>query len=369
MNGTDWLDLSNRTFFDFNHLNYAEIVADSSPMVILPSNLAPFPSGLSLDSSKIHFEFSEVPGFTDLTSEAPSPYIIFPDSNSSGTPSSTKVRVHSDRDNGHVLRAANRLVAVLEDLVADLPIIFKNGSTFVIVGGVAYVFNGCRALVQLVEEGHGTQAIIQAQALFEAVVTLCWADRHPEDALNAYSEHDKTIAEYQERISRILDRQATKQSKREDSSQIAYPGNLWTGHMNIGELLLDLDSDWESESDRRHAWLFYRSFSLGQSPAGLNPLRLKAEISETEKRLVYVLGPSNDNMREALVSGMWCLELLGDIVTRHFDNVPTEKQAALRIALKGCWESLQDPLVMKDLGRNDPCPCGGGQKYKYCHGT
>ena len=25
--------------------------------------------------------------------------------------------------------------------------------------------------------------------------------------------------------------------------------------------------------------------------------------------------------------------------------------------------------VEKKVGRNDPCPCGSGKKYKYCHGA
>ena len=25
--------------------------------------------------------------------------------------------------------------------------------------------------------------------------------------------------------------------------------------------------------------------------------------------------------------------------------------------------------AMKKVGRNDPCPCGSGKKYKKCHGT
>ncbi|MBQ5700827.1 MAG: SEC-C domain-containing protein [Alistipes sp.] len=24
--------------------------------------------------------------------------------------------------------------------------------------------------------------------------------------------------------------------------------------------------------------------------------------------------------------------------------------------------------VEKKVGRNDPCPCGSGKKYKHCHG-
>ncbi|MBR0094072.1 MAG: SEC-C domain-containing protein, partial [Synergistaceae bacterium] len=27
-----------------------------------------------------------------------------------------------------------------------------------------------------------------------------------------------------------------------------------------------------------------------------------------------------------------------------------------------------DPRKVQKVGRNDPCPCGSGKKYKYCHG-
>jgi len=31
-------------------------------------------------------------------------------------------------------------------------------------------------------------------------------------------------------------------------------------------------------------------------------------------------------------------------------------------------ENTQQPKRAKKLGRNDPCPCGSGKKYKHCHG-
>ena len=31
-------------------------------------------------------------------------------------------------------------------------------------------------------------------------------------------------------------------------------------------------------------------------------------------------------------------------------------------------ENTQQPKRTKKLGRNDPCPCGSGKKYKHCHG-
>ena len=31
-------------------------------------------------------------------------------------------------------------------------------------------------------------------------------------------------------------------------------------------------------------------------------------------------------------------------------------------------EAAQPAPVMGKVGRNDPCPCGSGRKYKKCHG-
>ena len=31
------------------------------------------------------------------------------------------------------------------------------------------------------------------------------------------------------------------------------------------------------------------------------------------------------------------------------------------------YKNVEDPVVV-DLGRNSPCPCGSGKKYKHCHG-
>jgi preprotein translocase subunit SecA len=30
---------------------------------------------------------------------------------------------------------------------------------------------------------------------------------------------------------------------------------------------------------------------------------------------------------------------------------------------------VQQRVVVEKVGRNDPCPCGSGKKYKRCHGA
>ena len=41
----------------------------------------------------------------------------------------------------------------------------------------------------------------------------------------------------------------------------------------------------------------------------------------------------------------------------------------IRVANKNDNKKLKrDEPITKKIGRNDPCPCGSGKKYKQCHG-
>lgn len=39
-----------------------------------------------------------------------------------------------------------------------------------------------------------------------------------------------------------------------------------------------------------------------------------------------------------------------------------------RVAGRDTREQKQEPYRAETVGRNDPCPCGSGLKYKNCHG-
>jgi preprotein translocase subunit SecA len=56
-------------------------------------------------------------------------------------------------------------------------------------------------------------------------------------------------------------------------------------------------------------------------------------------------------------------------------NVKTNRSAeerAQRAAAEGVSRRRAKPETVrraeKKVGRNDPCPCGSGKKYKHCHG-
>ena len=53
------------------------------------------------------------------------------------------------------------------------------------------------------------------------------------------------------------------------------------------------------------------------------------------------------------------------------ENLQREEQAKVTGTNAGADETAKrKPVVNKDkkVGRNDPCPCGSGKKYKYCCG-
>jgi preprotein translocase subunit SecA len=69
------------------------------------------------------------------------------------------------------------------------------------------------------------------------------------------------------------------------------------------------------------------------------------------------------------------LEGVREIVARDIFRVqvhaaPPPPRAALRTNLSegGTGRKPIKTAASQGIGRNDPCPCGSGKKYKYCHG-
>ena len=45
-----------------------------------------------------------------------------------------------------------------------------------------------------------------------------------------------------------------------------------------------------------------------------------------------------------------------------------DEEAAAAAEMAAQAAPAQTPAVSDKVGRNDPCPCGSGKKYKHCHG-
>jgi preprotein translocase subunit SecA len=54
---------------------------------------------------------------------------------------------------------------------------------------------------------------------------------------------------------------------------------------------------------------------------------------------------------------------------RQYQRRKRREQAEMRFIRSGTLEKPQQVIRKEKVGRNDPCPCGSGKKYKKCHGA
>jgi len=58
-----------------------------------------------------------------------------------------------------------------------------------------------------------------------------------------------------------------------------------------------------------------------------------------------------------------------DALEKEFERKKQRELAAARMAGAGASSEPAQRLTGAKVGRNDPCPCGSGKKYKKCHGA
>jgi preprotein translocase subunit SecA len=91
------------------------------------------------------------------------------------------------------------------------------------------------------------------------------------------------------------------------------------------------------------------------------------EEEEDEPEPVGVItGPGEADRAAQKIAQTSVLDL-----TRNIHRKKEKEMAALQFVGGGEAPTGQQPVIAKDkgVGRNDPCPCGSGKKYKKCHGA
>lgn len=116
----------------------------------------------------------------------------------------------------------------------------------------------------------------------------------------------------------------------------------------------------------RNAHVHLRTPSLGE--------RVIAVLASTGARreLWQLLGGSDDFLGAAVDGIVWHeLDAMGRSLAQSASGVRAREERADHESAKGISSrAAPRPAVRQDLsvGRNDPCPCGSGKKYKKCHG-
>jgi preprotein translocase subunit SecA len=110
----------------------------------------------------------------------------------------------------------------------------------------------------------------------------------------------------------------------------------------------------------------YKTESFQLFEGMLNSLR-----EDVTQKLAQIR-PMTEEEQKAMVAQMAAAQraaadpTLGGTTSAQPTLAPSGDAAAVGVALEGFDEN--DPTTWGNPGRNDPCPCGSGKKFKHCHG-
>ena len=86
--------------------------------------------------------------------------------------------------------------------------------------------------------------------------------------------------------------------------------------------------------------------------------------NEVTKTLMTVQVQSNEQLNEAAQA----LESRAENISNVTYTAPTESGETETTVDEATRRQAIPASAMPRVGRNDPCPCGSGKKFKLCHG-
>jgi len=250
----------------------------------------------------------------------------------------------------------------------------------VFVGTFAKGTKTFRAVVLLCDRGYGQQAAMLNRSLFEHAVVAWWLLLCVEDE----EEVMKTLRDHRAHARVLFDRAMEQhpelEEDREDSpfepdyietldKRFGTFGAQWHGK-RLDELVREV----EAKIDERYQSLFWKFFRFVNHHNNYVIHHSALGTADTVKwddpddTPAVEVGPSQEWRSSSLWAATWEYGLLVLAILRRLsparaDDFSDVLDEVGRVFIEYTREQV------KDVGRNDLCPCGSGQKFKRCHGT
>ncbi len=274
------------------------------------------------------------------------------------------------------LEASWELSEWARELPGDRPFNVRHGADRIVHGEFVRSMNNYLALLCLAVDGFGVQAEYFARPMFEGFLTAWWAHRNPEQA----HERFELYATYLERLN-LESRAATgfyedvpappPMSEQDEEKAVKLFGSRGerslTGKSTYA-LVNEVLEERPRAGDRSHLQIHQEhvhrlvNLSLHSTPYSLK--RVAQPDDDHPGEGLAVMGTSDLAVRDALVLGWNCVVEMCDVFMEHFDLSSRKELEAVTFRV---WRAFKGPDVVDALGRNDPCPCKSGLKYKHCH--
>ena len=112
-------------------------------------------------------------------------------------------------------------------------------------------------------------------------------------------------------------------------------------------MLYQLDKDW-----REHL----ASMDMLRGSVNLRAMGGKDPFFEYKRESFDYFDDMLSNQNERVLKTLFGIELVGE-------NQNNKDYKSIKD------KNTSNKIIAKKIGRNDPCPCGSGKKYKICHGS
>jgi len=230
------------------------------------------------------------------------------------------------------------------------------------------------AILHLALDGFGLPAEMLLRPMFESVVTSWWATTHVYDTDRRFPLHRQYLT--------ILWARARKNSGLYNdigapdplSPQDLAQAESWFGRFGqrgwTGETFQDMAEQYVRASERptaiqlnRYLTLVHRYVNWMMHSTGLNYLRL---MTFEEGVPTSVVGPSPVGVLDAMDMS-WNLAVLA--IGQFAEHFSIELGNGFSKLIYDVWAAFKGPDLLHGIGRNDPCPCRAGMKFKTCHGS
>jgi SEC-C motif len=146
-----------------------------------------------------------------------------------------------------------------------------------------------------------------------------------------------------------------------------YGERPWTGHSNIRELVTDIEKYWP-EDEHQLLWNFLRVVHRDNNQllhATVSGLASAGNRMDGEG--IYLsIGPSPARIEKGLFAAYWPFANHLDLLVKRFE-LPVQGELDEMVGRQQYEFRRLTSDEVKDVGRNDLCPCGSGKKFKKCH--
>lgn len=234
--------------------------------------------------------------------------------------------------------------------------------------------NTFESIIALALDGYGPQGEMLLRPLFEATITLWWASNNPKIAYERYRLNRFYLLNLWAKARRdggvrdigepppLLDEELEKAVR-----WFGQYGQLsWTG-VKFRDLVDEFVSFLDHKGDAFHLKNYvtyihpFINWMLHSSGLGFWRFLPPAETNLP----TATLGPSD-------IAVLDCMNLAWNIsviaASTFSDHFGLDLLTKIKPTIFETWAAFQDPEVIKKIGRNDPCPCTSGLKFKLCHG-